>query len=220
MDPEAVKSGLISHYEAAAQERESKGLVEFRADYRRRFSDALRRAGITELVDLGSGTGHEGRWFLDQGFAVAALDLSPAHVELCLAKGLDAVIGDFYALPWQDQRFSAAWCMSSIMHIPNADLDGVVDEFARILVAGGLMALGLWGGDDTEGIWEGDFSQPKRFYSLRSVPTMRIALERRFEVVDLDQLEVDNHSGWPYQWWLLRRRPMTDSTQARVTVDS
>lgn len=213
MDPEAVKSGLVSHYDAAAEERESKGLVEFRAGYRARFADELRRSGITELVDLGSGTGHEGQWFLDQGFAVAALDLSPVHVELCLAKGLDAVLGDFYALPWPASRFRAAWCMSSIMHIPNADLDHVVDEFDRILAPGGFLALGLWGGEDTEGIWEGDFAEPKRFYSLRSVSTMRAALDRHFEVVALDEQEVENHSGWPYQWWLLRRRPTTDDRQ-------
>lgn len=67
------------------------------------------------------------------------------------------------------------------------------------------MALGLWGGDDTEGIWEGDFAEPKRFYSHRSVATMQAALAPRFEVIDLDELVVDNHSGWPYQFWLLER---------------
>lgn len=207
IDPEALKSGLVSHYDAAAEERESKGLVEFRAGYRSRFADVLRSAAITELVDLGSGTGHEGGWFLSEGFAVTALDLSPAHVDLCRSKGLDAIVGDFYELPWPDERFRAAWCMSSIMHIPNADLNAVVDEFARILAPGGILSLGLWGGEDTEGIWEGDFSEPKRFYSLRSVATMRSALKRHFEVVDLDEQKVDNHSGWPYQWWLLRRSP-------------
>lgn len=210
MDPEALKSGLIAHYDAAADERESKGLVEFRAGFRSRFADLLRLGGINELADLGAGTGHEGRWFLDQGFAVTALDLSPAHVELCRAKGLDAVVGDFTGLPWPDGRFPAAWCMSSIMHVPHAQLDQVVDEFARVLMTGGLFALGLWGGQDTEGIWENDFAEPKRFYALRSIGTMRTVLERRFEVVDLEEMVVDNDSGWPYQWWLLRRRPTTD----------
>ncbi len=207
MNPESIKSGLVGHYDAAADERESKGLVEFRAGYRRRFVDLLSDEGIGELVDLGAGTGHEGRWFLEQGLAVTAVDLSPAHVELCRAKGLDAVVGDFYQLPWRDGRFRAAWCMSSIMHIPNADLSRVIDEVARILAPAGLLALGMWGGEDTEGIWENDFAEPKRFYSLRSVGTMRSALERRFDVIDLDEMVVDNHSGWPYQWWLLRCRP-------------
>lgn len=204
-DPDEIRSRLVEHYDAAAAGREAKGLVEFRNDYRQRFARLLVDRGIDELVDLGAGTGHEGQWFLSQGFQVKALDLSPAHVELCLAKGLDAIVGDFSALPWPQGRFEAGWCMSSIMHVPNANLNGVVEELARILAAGGLLALGLWGGQDTEGLWEGDFAEPKRFYALRSVPTMRTALEAHFDIVDMDERVVDNDSGWPYQWWLLRR---------------
>ena len=205
MESERIRSELVVHYDAAADERDEKGLVEFRADYRQRFAALLADHEIDGLLDLGAGTGHEAEWFLSQGLAVTALDLSPAHVELCRAKGIPAEVGDFASLPWPDQSFRAAWCMSSIMHIPGSELVAVIAEFARVLEPGGWLALGLWGGDDTEGIWERDLAEPKRFYALRSVSTMRTALEPHFEVVDLDERVVDNHSGWPYQWWLVRR---------------
>lgn len=204
MDAEQVKAGLTAHYDAEAERRESRGLVDFRAGYRERFLELLRSDAIAELVDLGAGTGHEALWFADRGIAVSALDLSPAHVDLIQAKGIEATVGDFYELPYPKGRFRAAWCMSSIMHVPNADLERVLDELVRVLAPGAPLALGLWGGGDTEGIWEQDSAEPKRFYSLRSEKTMRRALLDRFEVIEFDSQSVEGVEGWAYQFWLLR----------------
>lgn len=199
-----LKATLIAHYDAAAAERESKGLAGFRSPHRRAFADMLAAEGVGELVDLGAGTGHESLWFAERGFQVSATDLSPAHVELCRRKGIAATVADFYALPFEAGRFPAAWCMSSLMHIPNADVDLVLAGFARILTPGAPMALGFWGGDDTEGTWEQDYAKPRRFYSLRSEETMRKELGIHFDIEHFASFSVDGVSAWPYQYWIVR----------------
>ncbi|MDH3517566.1 MAG: class I SAM-dependent methyltransferase [Acidimicrobiia bacterium] len=205
MEANDVKDALTAHYDAAASQRDTRGLVDFRDGYRRRFADLLGQERIGELVDLGAGTGHESLWFTQQGLTVSAVDLSPAHVELCRAKGIEAAVGDFYDLPFRSSRFPAGWCMSSLMHVPNADLDLVLREIGRIFEPDAPVALGFWGGRDTEGIWERDSAQPKRFYSLRSEATMRDALGGHFDLVEFETREVEGVSGWPYQFWIVRR---------------
>ena len=70
--------------------------------------------------------------------------------------------------------------MSSIMHIPGSELVAVIAEFARVLEPGGWLALGLWGGDDTEGIWE------RLFDPRNNVPRIgRILMARGRDACDV-----------------------------------
>ncbi|WP_192894538.1 hypothetical protein [Paenibacillus contaminans] len=42
------------------------------------------------------------------------------------------------------------------------------DASRRVLVPNGIMYLGLYGGYDSEGVWEEDWCEPKRFFSFYS----------------------------------------------------
>lgn len=83
---------------AAAAERDGREKEAFKVDERRRFLDLLRNRGATSLLEVGAGTGHDSLYFQRQGLRVLCTDLSPAMVELCRAKGLDAQVADFLGL--------------------------------------------------------------------------------------------------------------------------
>ncbi len=81
-----------------------------------------------EILDLGCGSGRDAKHFLDSGFSVTALDLSPI-----LAKkasqfiGQDVIVGDMKDLNFQD-RFIGIWACASLLHLSE---DGVLETIKR-----------------------------------------------------------------------------------------
>jgi len=63
--------------------------------------------GAASLLEVGAGTGQDSLYFQEQGLRVLCTDLSPAMVELCQAKGLDARIADFLSLDVPPASFDA-----------------------------------------------------------------------------------------------------------------
>jgi hypothetical protein len=92
--------------------------------------------------------------------------------------------------------------MSSLLHVPNHDLDAVVGEITRVLSPGSPLAIGLWGGIDREGIWEDDIAEPKRFFSLRSDDHLRALLSQHFDILEFDVSSPEEGLGSKvhYQW--------------------
>ena len=108
-DYQRVIAGLRQAYgEAAAAERDSAQKEAFKLDERRRFLDAIRDRNGTSLLEVGAGTGHDSLYFQDHGLRVRCTDLSPAMVERCQAKGLDAHVADFLSLGVPAASFDAA----------------------------------------------------------------------------------------------------------------
>ncbi len=168
----------------------------------------MRAEDKTRLLEIGAGSGHSAVFFVAEGFTVIATDLSPGNVARCRAKGLDARVGDFYDLDFPDGSFDAIWAMSCLMHASDADLPEILDELARVLVAGGIAMIGLWGGLGTAGVWEGDDHVPPRFYALRTDDQVRTAFAEAFVIERFDSISSpsDSHSDAHYQLLQVRKR--------------
>jgi len=82
----------------AAAARDGQEKEAFKVDARRHFRELLRDRGATSLLEVGAGTGHDSLYFQGEGLRVLCTDLSPAMVELCQAKDLDARVADFLGL--------------------------------------------------------------------------------------------------------------------------
>ena len=193
--PEAFRDSLARSYDAAAASRDEMGEAEWRWPIAESFLERMRASDQTRLLEVGAGVGYTSVWFTERGIDVVATDLSPAQVERCRAKGIEAHVRDMYDLGFPAQSFDALWAMNCIHHIPAADIGSVLDGFADVLVPGGLLYLGVWGGRDEEGIYDDDFYPPPRFFSLRSDETLRSVVEHRFVVVDFDTFvpDTDKH---------------------------
>lgn len=207
-DAREIKRDLVRSYDADAAARDGRGEPEWRNEHRRRFTAAMRAEDKNRLLEIGAGSGHSAVFFVAEGFTVIATDLSPGNVARCRAKGLDARVGDFYDLDFPDGSFDAIWAMSCLMHAPDADLPEIFDELARVLVAGGIAMIGLWGGLGTAGVWEGDDHVPPRFYALRTDDQVRTAFAEAFVIERFDSISSpsDSHSDAHYQLLQVRKR--------------
>ncbi|MGI9610176.1 MAG: class I SAM-dependent methyltransferase [Acidimicrobiia bacterium] len=185
--PERFREALATTYDNHASERDERG----EADWRWPLAEAFlaRLAVGARLLEIGAGTGFTARWFADAGLRVVATDLSPAQVERCRAKDLEAHVRDMYHLDFPAGSFDAVWAMNCLLHVPNDDLHDVLSGIHDVLVRGGLFQLGLWGGVEEEGIYENDFYLPPRFFSLRTDDDIQRRVSEVFEVVSFETLD-------------------------------
>lgn len=206
-DANDIKASLRRAYDKRADDRDAKGIAEFRSEVRREFARLVKAAaGGERLLDLGAGTCHESEWFVGAGLDVVAIDLSPENVARCRARNIDARVGDFYGLEFEDGSFDAVWAMSSLLHVPDRDLPVVLAEIDRVLEPGDLVQAGMWGGPGTEGAWEGDDHDPPRFYSLRTDERARELLSAQFTVAAFSTtIPEDARPGVHYQLFLLEK---------------
>jgi SAM-dependent methyltransferase len=180
--PEGFRASIAATYDNVAAVRDERGEEAWRWPIAERFLATLQDEGRTRLVEIGAGVGYTSRWFADHGLAVVATDLSPAQVERCRAKGLDAHVRDMYDLRFAPESFQALWAMNCIHHVPDDDLPGVLRGFASVLTPGSPVYLGVWGGVDEAGFPEEDFYQPPRFFAFRTDESLVALASQVFDV--------------------------------------
>jgi SAM-dependent methyltransferase len=187
---------------AAAAERDGREKEPFKVDERLRFLDLLRDRGATSLLEVGAGTGHDSLYFQRQGLRVLCTDLSPAMVEFCRAKGLDARVADFLGLGVPPSSFDAVYALNCLLHVPTPDLPRVLAAIGDVLVPGGLFYAGTWGGADEEGPMRDDHHPAPRFFAFRSDRLMRETLAEHFRVLSFTTFDAD---GKHFQSFMLEK---------------
>src|SRR5204862_3865783 len=90
------------------------------------------------VLEVGSGQGELAeRMVRETGAEVVAVDQSERMVELALARGVDARVGDVQSLPFADGSFDCAVAAWMLYHVP--DLDRALGELVRVLGRGGRL---------------------------------------------------------------------------------
>jgi ubiquinone/menaquinone biosynthesis C-methylase UbiE len=97
--------------------------------------EAVAEAEPRRVLEVGCGPGELAeRIARDLGADVVALDQSERMVELTRARGVEAILGDVQALPFEDASFDCAVAAWMLYHVD--DLDRGVSELARVLCPG------------------------------------------------------------------------------------
>ena len=207
MEPtyDAVTASLRAAYDRSADERERNTPETWKQDERNVFLALLQAEQRRTLLEIGSGPGKDSRFFQQQELDVTCTDLSPAMVALCREKGLRAYVRDFLDLGFPPASFDALYALNCLLHVPKRDLPAVLASIQQLLVPGGLFFLGLWGGRDSEYVWEDDTYEPKRFFSLHSDDGIRAAVQPHFDEVSFKALTVGPNPALHFQRLILRR---------------
>ncbi|MGN6600756.1 MAG: class I SAM-dependent methyltransferase [Actinomycetes bacterium] len=204
-DQQSRERDLVAYYDAEVADRAHRGLAPQREAARTAFVDLLVSEGRHHLLEVGCGPGRDGQAFVDAGLGYVGVDLSPASVAHCRRDGLDCRVASALELPFGDGEFEAAWTMSTLLHLPNAAVGRALGELVRVVAPGAPIGVGVWGGEDVEGV-DPSMSDaafgPARFFSLRSSQTWRRLLA---EHADVERWEpwVDAR-GVTYQFAVLR----------------
>lgn len=205
--PGGLRDRLRASYADRATARDGSRYPTWKRVERDRFLGHLQSTGARRLLEVGAGSGRDAAAFRDAGLDIVCIDLSPDMVAHCLGKGLDAREMDVVDLRLPDGSFDAAYSFNSLLHLPKAEFPVALREVRRMLRAGGLFYLGVYGGFDHEGIWEGDTYRPKRFFSFHSDERLLEQAGAVFDVVSFHRVRLESEGGRPhFQSLLLRRR--------------
>ncbi len=166
------EADLAVYYDRQAPVRNTRALTPHRVECREWFVRLLKAEHRHSLFELGCGTGVEGLEFVRAGLRYTGVDLSSESVHLARSAGLEATVASGRSLPFADAVFSAAWTMSTLLHVPNIGIHDVVSELLRVTAPGAPIAVGLWSGEDCEVLNPEDLEEPRRFFSRRSDDTV------------------------------------------------
>lgn len=184
------KQSLRQSYNEHAEERDKSGIEPWKEAERSAFLNLLNQEDKLSLLEIGAGPGRDSLFFAQNGLEVVATDLSDEMILLCLDKGLDARNLDFYNLELPDEAFDCIYALNCLLHVPKSDIDTVLTEIERVLAPDGLFFYGVYGGQDTEGIWEQDFYEPKRFFAMYNDADLEQIVQRHFDIIDFHTVQL------------------------------
>jgi tellurite methyltransferase len=173
----------------------------------------LRARGLTRVLDVGCGVGRHAQYLASQGFTCAGIHASQSGLEYARVQAtqaglhIDYRVGPFYALPYADRSFDALIAWNVIYHGDLEVAQRAIDEFARVLVRGGLYigtmlsqrnrAYGVGREVSRDTYVVDDASDDKVHPHLYLSAAQVVALYRGFEALMLEDVEQGSgHHHW------------------------
>lgn len=92
-----------------------------------------------EILDLGCGSGRDAKHFIDKGYKVTALDLSPVLAKKASKYiGQQVIIGDMKDLDYND-RFIGIWACASLLHLTEDEVFETIKRCHKALKKDGVL---------------------------------------------------------------------------------
>ena len=105
-------------------------------------------------------------------------------LRLCGNRNPRVVLGDLENLPLLDVKFDGVWAVTSLLHMPKAELPNVLENINGLLRTGGMFYISMKEGN-FEGFVDSDkYPGKKRFFSLYTDNELRDYLRNSFEIVN------------------------------------
>jgi SAM-dependent methyltransferase len=206
-DQEARRANLLAYYDAEAADRARRPIPPWRTAAQQEFLALLTEERWSTVLEVGCGPGRDGAAITAAGFTYTGADLSPGMVEVARAAGLDAHVASATDLPFGDHAFDAVWSMSTLMHLDDTELEAALSEIARVLVPGGLFAVGMWGAAEltVDSLAEPDQDYgPPRYFHRRTDAMVRERLGRLGEIESWWTRPSSPGSSHRYQYAVVR----------------
>ncbi|MBR8748603.1 hypothetical protein IX317_000262 [Fusobacterium sp. DD29] len=92
-----------------------------------------------EILDLGCGSGRDSKYFIEKGFKVTALDLSPKLAEKASKYiGQKVIVGDMRDLKFDD-KFIGIWACASLLHLNEEEVLTTLEKCISALKKDGIL---------------------------------------------------------------------------------
>jgi len=197
---------LRSYYEEEARRGLRSELVGQRLVERNDFIALLRAESRTSIIDFGAGPGHDIGGFAHAGIAGIGLDLAHGNGVLAAGNGLVVLQSSIAAPPLRPGSFAAGWCMSTLMHVPEADVPATLVAMAAVLAAGAPLVVGQWGGSLGDLTSHDGIEGEQRLFSLRSFER-NCALLAQIGELERSEIWPTGPDGWEYHLCQVRAQP-------------
>lgn len=202
-----LRNNLRQSYCRKAQERDARTIQAWKLAERQAFLSLLRQEQKQTLLEIGAGTGIDGKFFQEQGLEVTCTDLSPEMIRLCRQKGLTAYVMDFGDLRFPPASFEAIYALNCLLHVAKDELPAILRAIEMLLKPGGLFYMGVYGGYDFEGIWPDDSYEPKRFFSFHSDEALQAVVRQVFSLQSFKRIAYNGKDAKLHFQSLVLRKP-------------
>ena len=203
MDATEVERSLATYYDAEAADRAERDLDPERVEVRTEILATLRPG--QRLLEIGVGPGRDAATFASAGLHVTGIDLSFEHARLASSVGARTAVASVRGLPFAAASFDVVWTMSTLMHVPSTAIVGALAEVRRVLVPGGRLVAGVWGGSDLEDHLDNGRFGPPRLFSRRSDESWQAMLTRDVGAIEEFRTWARGFDPFWYQFAVVRR---------------
>jgi len=129
-----LRSRLRQAHDDKADERDRRNIQPWKLEERLNFLALLIQERKRSLLEIGAGTGIDGKFFQDHGLEkVVCIDVSPEMVKLCQKKGMTSYVMDFGALEFPASSFDAVYALKCLLHLPKIELPSVLETIHMTL---------------------------------------------------------------------------------------
>lgn len=117
-------------------------------DFLEQFSMTLAKS--SKIIDIGCcSSAQQARFFRDKGFRVTSIDLSKKCIDTARKNfsGIEFLQMDMSEMDFENESFDVINAFYSIIHIPDEKINELFNDFNRILVKNGKIAITVHTGD-------------------------------------------------------------------------
>jgi 2-polyprenyl-3-methyl-5-hydroxy-6-metoxy-1,4-benzoquinol methylase len=200
-----IKTNIISVYDNDIQRRIKAKKQKWKIRERSVFLSYLQNEKKRNLLEVGAGVGKDSLFFKKHGLKVTTTDISSANVRQCKKQGLRAFVLDVYDLGKLRRKYDAIYALNSLLHVPKKDFELILRKIKSLLNPAGLFYLGMYGGDDFQGILKEDRCEPKRFFSFFLTEQLLSIVQKHFKLEYFRHI-IPFKDGGTFQSIILRKR--------------
>lgn len=173
------------------------------------FSKQIKKG--EQVLDVGSGSGRDAKYFVKHNLSVTGVDISPALVEIAKSKVPEGAffVMDFENLAMPSEGFAGVWANASLLHLPKENLPPVLKRLHQVLVPEGVF-FSTWRVGNAEKFTNEKRGKAslKRFYAYYQPEDIVALLEKAgFKDVEFDLDEIETG-----KWVLVTARKHADNT--------
>lgn len=148
------------------------------------------------ILDAGCGSGRDTKAFLNRGYRVTAIDLSPDLASIAAKfTGQPCEVLSFQEMNFRNE-FDGIWAFASLLHVPRTEMLMVLRRVASAMKPRGVFCVSL-----KEGCGE-RFVEDGRFFSYFNAKEFSnfLTFEDRFQIVREWKSDGRNSSGKTCRW--------------------
>jgi SAM-dependent methyltransferase len=158
--PSDPTSQTIAYYDGSAEAFAEDTLAVDMSDLYQPFLAVMPDGA--HILDAGCGPGRDAAAFARRGYRVTAFDASTAMAAMATSRiGAPVAVLRFDEIDYE-QMFDAIWACASLLHVPMADLPGILQRLWRALKPGGILYASFRYGNEEQmrgGRWFTDLDE-------------------------------------------------------------
>ena len=140
-----------------------------------------------KILDIGGGAGDHALYFKNQGLDVTCIDLSEGMIKICKSKGLNCLLKDVEKLDFEESFFDGVWAVTSLLHVPKANLPNVLKKISKVLKEDGIAMFCVKEGEGETMIVDKHDSETKRFFAFWKKDELTSLLKKDFEIIEIHE---------------------------------